>query len=146
MPFSFSFSFFSFYSIFIFPLPFVVLRVPLPFSFVVFFVFSSCLFSVCFHYRLLLFSLRFPAFLGGGSCYFVFSSWLYTPRAPCEPEVCAYSPCVLSSLLRSCCCFFIFSSLPSLFSISIWTSFVSSCLLPVGTMMSPRFRFLLRHA
>ena len=50
------------------------------------------------------------------------------------------------------CCFscvfavylFEFSSLPSLFAISIWTSFVSSSLFLVGTMLSPRFRFLLR--
>ena len=30
------------------------------------------------------------------------------------------------------------------FSISIWISFVSSCLFLVGNMLSPRFRFLLR--
>ena len=38
---------------------------------------------------------------------------------------------------------FFFSSFP--FSVSItWTSFVSSCLFLVGSMLSPRFRFLLR--
>ena len=61
-----------------------------------FFLFPSfCLFvssfSVCFLYRLLRFSFRFPAFLGGGFCCSVVSSWRYTPpRAPCEPEVCVF--------------------------------------------------------
>ena len=54
------------------------------------------------------------------------------------PLACCLLSCVLAVDL------FYFSSLPSLFSISIWTSFVSSCLFLVGTMLSPRFRFLLR--
>ena len=51
----------------------------------------------------------------------------------------------MSSFLRCWCWLifiFFFSSFP--FSISIWTSFASSCLFLVGTMLSPRFRFLLR--
>ena len=61
----------------------------------------------------------------------------------------AYSPCVLSSFLRSCGWFFFvfifFCSPFPLFSISIWTSIVPSCFFLVGTrMLSPRFRFLLR--
>ena len=55
------------------------------------------------------------------------------------PLACCLLCCVLAVDL-----FIYFSSLPSLFSISIWTSFVSSCLFLVGTMLSPRFRFLLR--
>ena len=60
----------------------------------------------------------------------------------------AYSPCVLSffflALLMLIYLHFIFSSFP--FSISIWTSLVSSCLFLVGNMLSPRFRFLLRDS
>ena len=49
--------------------------------------------------------------------------------------------CLLAFLML----IFFFSSRPSLFSTSIWTSFVASCLFLVGTrMLSPRFRFLLR--
>ena len=56
------------------------------------------------------------------------------------PLACCLLYCVLAVDL------FYFSSLHYLFSISIWTSFVSSCLrlFLMGTMLSPRFRFLLR--
>ena len=68
---------------------------------------------------------------------------LHPPRAACEPGLCVFR--LRALLLRSCfVCLFYFSSLPSPFSISISTSFVSSCLFLVGTMLSPRFRFLRR--
>ena len=74
-------------------------------------------FSVCFLYRLLRFSFRFPAFLGGGSCYSVISSRRYTPpRAPCEPGVCAFplrAVFFLAFLMLTF--FFFFSSFPVTF-------------------------------
>ena len=94
---------------------------------------SSLLFSLpCFPWwRILLF------------CYFV--SALHPPRAPCEPNVIRVFPLravfFLALLILTYFCFF-FSSFP--FSISIWPSFVSSRLFLVGTMLFPRFRFLLR--
>ena len=78
-------------------------------------------FFVCFLYRLLRLSFRFPAFLGGGFCCSVISSRRYTPRALLASLKYAYFSCVLSLVF-----FRLFSSFP--FSISIWTSFVSSCL------------------
>ena len=53
--------------------------------------------------------------------------------------------CLLSCVLDVDLFHFFFSSFPfSILSISIWISFVSSCLFLAGTMLSPRFRFLLR--
>ena len=68
------------------------------------------------------------------------------PRAPLASQKYVYSPCVPSSFLRSCCLFIylFFLLFSSLCSISIWTSFVSSCLFLAGTMLPPGFRFLLR--
>ena len=65
----------------------------------------------------------------------------YIPPALFATLKYAYTPCLLSSCVHDD--FFFFSSLRSLFSISICTSFVSSCHLLVGTMRS-RFRLLLR--
>ena len=59
------------------------------------------------------------------------------PREPAESR--AVSPCVVDLDFF----FFLVLFLP-IFSISIWTSFVSSCLFLVGTMLSPRFPILLR--
>ena len=58
-------------------------------------------FSVSFSYRVLPFSFRFHAFLGGGYCYSVVRSRRYTPPALLASLKHAYSPCVLSSFLRS---------------------------------------------
>ena len=111
-PLPFCFSVFSFFVRFSSPF----CRSPRSTSFFARFVFSSCRFSVCFLYRLPRFSFRFPVFLGGGFCYSVISSWRYT-----TPAILArltytyeYSPCVLSSLLRSSCwlSFFFFFSFP----------------------------------
>ena len=53
--------------------------------------------------------------------------------------------CLLSCVLDVDLFHFFFSSFPfSILSISIWIWFVSSCLFLAGTMLSPRFRFLLR--
>ena len=98
-------------------------------------------------YRLLRFYFRFRAFLRGRLCYSVISSRRCTPPALLASLKYAYSPCVLSSFflawLMSTYLYLFFSSFP--FSISIWTSFLfSSCPHLVGTMLSPRLRFLLR--
>ena len=147
LPFSFLFPFFSAF----FPLPFVVLRVPFLVPFLVRFcpfVLSS---SVWVLYRLLRF-------------YFLFS------LHPCFPWwrillFCFYFVSVLHSLPRSlrassmriplACCllscvadvdlsFLFFCSLPSLFRFRFRHRLFSSCLFLLGTMLSPRFRFLLR--
>ena len=68
-----------------------------------------------------------------GSIVVFFATWMAS--APCSE---AWPATTIHWLI---CCFF-FSSFP--FSISIWTSFVLSCLFLVGNMLSPRFRFLLR--
>ena len=75
-------------------------------------------------------------------CYFV--SALHPPPALLVSLTHAHSPCVLSSCLRCWCWlfFFFFPSCP--YSISIWTSLVFILLFLVGTMLSPRFWFLLR--
>ena len=77
-------------------------------------------------------------------CYFVLA--LHPPRVPCEPQVCVFplrAVFFLAFLMLTY--FFFIYSLPSLFSISIWKSFVSSCFFfLVGTMLSSRFRFLLQ--
>ena len=57
----------------------------------------------------------------------------------------AYSPCVLSSFLRCWCWLifiFFFSSFP--FRFRFGHRLFTSCLFLVGTMLSPRFRFLLQ--
>ena len=56
------------------------------------------------------------------------------------PLACCLLSCVIAVDL------FDFSFLPTVpfFLFRFWTSFVSSCLFLVGTMLSPRFRFLLR--
>ena len=121
MPFSSSFSFLFFCSVFVFPLPFVVLRVPLPFSS---FLFRSfCLFVISFSVFFLVspsslfFSLLwFPWWWILLFCYFVLA--LHPPRAPCEPEECVFPfrallSCVLDVDL------FRFTSLSSLFSVSV---------------------------
>ena len=139
--------FFSFFFLrFIFISPFC--RSPCSPSPSLFFFRSFCpfvlSFSVCFLYRLLRFYFRIPAFLGGGFCYSVISSRRYTPPALLASLKYACFPlayCLLAFLMLTYL-YFCFSSFP--FSISIWTAFVSSCLFLVGTMLSPRFRFLLR--
>ena len=79
------FPFFLYSSFFLSLLPFPVF----PFLFV-----SS--FSVGFLHRLLRFSFRFHALLGGGFCSFV--SVLHPPRAACEPDSLRIPPvcCLLS--------------------------------------------------
>ena len=132
--------FFSFF--FLFPLllsisvfPFLVpFSFVLSFRFVVFRLFLgsrySLLFSLpCFHWWRILFI-----------CYFV--SVLHPLRAPWEPELCVFSlRAVVFLAFLMLTYFFFFSSSPT--SIPIGTSFVS-CLFLVDTMLSPRFRFLLR--
>ena len=101
-------------------------------------------FSVCFLDRLLRFSFRFLALLGGGLCYSVILSRWYTPPALLASlQVCVFPWCAV--FLRSWFLlhFILFSSLDS-FSMSILTSFVSPCLFLVRIMPSARFRFLLR--
>ena len=120
----FPFSFFS--SFFLCLLPFPVFRF--------LFVLS---FSVCFLYRLIRFYFRFPALLGGWLCYFV--SVLRTPPLRClRAYMPAYSPCVLLAFLAFVICIVIlfFLSCFPFFSVSIWTSFVSSCLVLVGIIYS----------
>ena len=139
MPFSFSLVFFLLSSFFLSLLSFSV------FLFLFRFLFSSCRFSVGFLYRLLRFSFRFPAFLDGGFCYSVISSRCYTPpRAACEPEVCVFPLRAVFFLALLRLIYFIFLFFLPFFLFRFWTSFVSSCLFLVGTMLSPRFRFLLR--
>ena len=68
-------------------------------------------------------------------------------RARTPTRLYCISSWMVSYFSRSRCwlILFLFSYFPfRYFSISIWTSFVSSCLFLVGTMLSPRFRFLLR--
>ena len=88
-------------SFFVFPLP--LCRSPCSRSLFLFRSFCPFVlsFSVCFLYRLLRFSFCFPAFLGGGFCYYsVISARRYTPPALLASLKYAYSPCVLSSFLR----------------------------------------------
>ena len=83
--------FFSFFFFSVLSSAFLSLMSFSVFPFLFRFVFSYCRFSVCFLYLVLRFSFRFHAFLGDGFCYAVISSWCCTsPRAPCEPEVCAF--------------------------------------------------------
>ena len=138
--------FFSFRLFFVFPLRFAVFRVPFLdlFSFV--FVLSSCRFP--FDYGIAFFASTFASLLSLrilSFCYVV--SALHPPPALLASLKYACSPCVLSSFflawLMSTYLYLFFSSFP--FSISIWTSFLfSSCPHLVGTMLSPRLRFLLR--
>ena len=64
----------------------------------------------------------------------VLLSRCYTPpRATCEPASLRIPlVCCLLSFCRVLGFCFVFSSLPSLFSISIWTSYIPSCLFLVG--------------
>ena len=121
----------------LFRFPFVVPRFPPSFSF--------CLFIVCFLYRLLRFSFRFPALLGGGFCYSVFFCLgATTPPPPRCLRACKSCVLPLRAVFFLAFLLFIYGIflvfLP--FSISIWASCVSSCLFLVGIMLSPRFRFL----
>ena len=141
--------FLSFFIFYFFLSFFVVLRVLLPCSFFVRFALSLRL--VVFHSFLVSLSslflfFRFPAFLGGGFCYSVVSSRRYTPSALLASLKYEYSPFVLSLLALLMLTYFLFFVLFSSFpvSISVWTLVVSSCLFRVGTMLSPRFQFLLR--
>ena len=100
-----------------FSFPFCRSRFPLPFRLVVFRLFlvsPSCFFF------------RFPALLDDGFWYFV--SVLHPPRAACELASLRIPLAVCCLLSFLALLIFIYFSLPSLFSISIWTSFVSSCL------------------
>ena len=137
----FFFSFSSFFLSLFFPLLFVVL--PLPCSFFVRFVLSCCrfLFASCMAFFDYIFA---SSLISSVADYVIllnnFVSALHLPRAPCEPEVCVFPlRAVFLALLTYF--YFSFSSFP--FSISIWTSFVSSRLFFAGTMLSPRLRFLL---
>ena len=151
MPFFYSFPHFIFYFTLIFLRFFlsffVVLPVPLPCPLTVRFVpFRLAVFRLFLATPFFRFSFRFPAFLGGGFCYSVSSPRRCThPPALLASLKYAYSPCVLSSCVVDVDLFLCFFSSFHFFSISIWTSFVSSCLFLVGTIiLSPRFRFLLR--
>ena len=95
---------------------------------------SSLLLSLpCFPlWRILLFS------------YFVWA--LQRTCAPCEPEVCIF-PLRAVSFFSYCVAdvdlyLIFFSSFP--FPFRFGHRLFSSCLFPVGTMLSPRFRFLMR--
>ena len=134
-------------ALFFFPSPFVILRVPflVPLSIVLSFrlvVFRLILVSLS---SLLLSLSCFPWWRILLFCYFV--SALYLPRAPCEPGVCVF-PLRAVFFLLSCVAdvdlsFFV-SSLPSLIRCRFGHRLFSSCLFLVGTMLSPRVRFLLR--
>ena len=129
-------------------LSFSVFPFLLPFSFFVRFDFSSCRFRFflvspsSLLFSLLCFFLR----LGGGFCCSVISSWRYTPPALLASRKYAYSPCVLSSFLRSRCWLIYFSSLPSLFRFRFGHRLFPPVFFLVGTTrkLSTRFRFLLR--
>ena len=120
MPFSFSFSFSSFFSFFVFPLPFVVLRVPLPFSFFVRFslYFASCRFP--FFSCIAFFAFLFASLLSLVANSVVLSFRLgVTSRALIASLKHAYSPCVLSfaCVVDVDLFFFFFSSFPFVISI-----------------------------
>ena len=88
-------------------------------------------------------------FLGGGFCCSVFSSRRYIPPALLASLKYACSPCVLYYFFVLSCVAdvdlsWFFSSLYSLFRVRFGHRLFSSCLFLVGTMLSPRFRFLLR--
>ena len=80
-----------------------------------------------------------------GDCVFLFFRLGATPPPPLLASL-KYMripfACRLLALLMLIYFHVFFSSFA--FSILIWTSFVSSCLFLAGTMLSPRFRFLLR--
>ena len=82
-----------------------------PFSFVL--SFRLVVFAFCFLDRVLRFSFRFPAFLGGGFCYSVISSRPYHPPALLASLKYSYSPRVLLPYVVDVA--FFFSFLPSLF-------------------------------
>ena len=93
---------------------------------------SSLLFSLpCFPYwRILLF------------CYF--ASALHSPRPPCESEVCVFPLRTVFFLALLMLTYVFFFFLPSLFRFRFGHRLFSSCIFLVGTMLSPRFLFLLR--
>ena len=108
-------------------------------------------FSVWFLYRLLRFYFRFPDFLGGGFYHSAIILLFRLGATPPPRSLRAWSMrvplacCLLSSFLRCWCwLILILSSLPSLFRFRFGHRLFSSCLFLVGTMLSPRFRFLLR--
>ena len=105
------------------------------------FPFVSCIAFFAFRFASLL-SLVTDSVLNN---YILFRLGAIPPRAACESEVCVFplrAVFVLVFLLLICFFFLLF--LP-FFLFRFWTSFVSSCLVLVGTiMLSPRFRFLLR--
>ena len=104
------------------------------------FPFVSCIAFFAFRFASLL-SLVTDSVLNN---YILFRLGAIPPRAACESEVCVFplrAVFVLVFLLLICFFFLLF--LP-FFLFRFWTSFVSSCLVLVGTiMLSPRFRFLL---
>ena len=115
---SFPFSFFlfpSFFFVFLSLLPSSVFSFP----FVLLFVLS---FSVCLLYRLLRFSFRFPALLGGGFCHFV--SVLPPPALRASLQVCVFPLCAAFFLAFLLFIYFIFLLFLPFFR--FWTSFVSS--------------------
>ena len=124
------------------------------FPFLLRLVLSFCRFPFvsCILYRLLRFSLRFPALLGGGFGFSVivllFSPRCYTPPALLASLEYAYSPYVLSPFLRSCfllvLILFLFSSFPFFFDLDIVCFILSFSCGYYAIMLSPRFRFLLR--
>ena len=121
-------AFFLFPFFFVFPFPFVVPRLSLPFRFVC--SFCRFLFISCITFFALF--PPFPALLGGGFCFF-FVSVLHPPSTACEPAslriplVC----CLLSFLAFLRSWFKKKKKILPCFSISSWTSFVSSCLVLV---------------
>ena len=87
---------------------------------------------------------RFPALLGGGFCYSVLSSWSYTPLAILSSLTFVYSLacCLLYCVLDVDIFYFFFSSFP-FFDFDLDIGFFILSFL-AGTMLSPRFRLLLR--
>ena len=101
-----------------------------PFFFVFPFLFAFPVFPfllVCFLYRLLRFFCSLPC----SPRWWILSFCLGdTPLRCLRACRSAYSPCVLCAVFFSCVVdFYLFIFLFLYFSISIWTSFVSSCLL-----------------
>ena len=117
MPFSFSFFsflFFSFLSFFVVPLLFC--RSPCSPSLFLFLSFCPFVlsFSVCFFYRLLRFSFRFPWWRIPVTLLFRLGA-TPPPPAPCESEPCVFSLRAVFCLALLMLIYIIFSSLPPLF-------------------------------
>ena len=144
MPFSLSFFIFpSFLSSFF--LSFSSFSVFLPCSFFVRFVLSSCRFpSVS--------CIAFFAFLFASLLSLVADSVILLfrlgatppPSAPGEPHACAFPLRAVFLLALLMLSYLFFSSLPAHFRFRFGHRLFSSCLFLVGSMLSPRFRFLLR--